>query len=474
MHNYVFRPYSGANTSILIFTKGRPTKKVWFFNVENDGFKKTSSLKGRPEIDENDLELLETIWSTKEETERSWWATIEKMEENGFNLNAETYKPFKEKVSDYPFVSLNDEQYFEVVRGTEVGSDTYTENEGVPFIRVGDLTGKGLEHICTNASDYVAVDKEDILLSFDGTVGIVGRGFKGAISAGIRKIRSKDETEILNDFLYFALQSEDVRRIMGKYSKTSTITHAGSSFAYIRIPKPSIEVQKEIVKELTAKEERINKIEALLSAFRDKVVDDSLFEFKGVQSKLLGDLITKDPQNGLYKHKSFYGSGTPIIRIDNIYDGQLFVEDIKRIRLTDDELRTYLLSPNDIILNRVNSEEYIGKCCVFKGEFSECVFESNMMRFSVNTDTVMPEYVVYYLTSNYGKQQILTKIKRAVNQVSINQSDVKSLVIPLPNSPDQEEIVKTVKQQIETIHNLEAIRERLKEEINRRIDQLYR
>jgi len=128
LHNYVFRPYSGANTSVLIFTKGRPTKKVWFFNVENDGYEKTGSLKGRPEIGENDLELLEAVWSTKEETKKSWWATKEDIEKNGFNLNAETYKPFLERLSDYPFVSLNDERYFEVVRGTEVGSDTYTEN----------------------------------------------------------------------------------------------------------------------------------------------------------------------------------------------------------------------------------------------------------------------------------------------------------------------------------------------------------
>jgi len=85
----------------------------------------------------------------------------------------------------------------------------------------------------------------------------------------------------------------------------------------------------------------------------------------------------------------------------------------------------------------------------------------------------MPEYVTYYLTSSYGKKQILNKIKRAVNQVSINQSDVKSLVIPIPSLLEQEEIVKTIKQQMETIHNLEAIRSRLKEEINRGINQLY-
>lgn len=93
LHNYVFQPYTGVNTSILIFTKGKPTKRVWFFNVEYDGFEKTSSKSGRRPIDKNDLKLLEDVWSTKSETEHSWWADIEFIKKNNYSLDADTYRP---------------------------------------------------------------------------------------------------------------------------------------------------------------------------------------------------------------------------------------------------------------------------------------------------------------------------------------------------------------------------------------------
>jgi type I restriction enzyme M protein len=474
LHNFVFRPYTGVNTSIIVFSKGKPTERVWFFNIENDGFEKTSSLKGRRRIAENDIDLLELLWSNKEITEKSWFATFDEIKKMGYNLNAETYKPLRKIDSSFPFVNLNDERYFETARGNEVGSDTYCgKDEGVPFIRVGDITGKGYTNVNTKATDYVGVSEEDILLSFDGTIGIVKRGFRGAISAGIRKIRSRDEKEILNDFLYFVLQSEDVQRTMAKYTRESTIAHAGESFGYIRIPKPPISLQTEMVERLKEKEEKILRIDGLLQSFKGRVIDENLFEMEQEKIRTLEELISVEPQNGIYKHKSFYGSGTPIVRIDNIYDGQLFLEVIHRVSLTNEELEAYSLNVGDIVLNRVNSEEYIGKCGVYKGIFSDCVFESNMMRFSVNTDIVFPDYVVYYLTSAYGKRQILTKIKRAINQVSINQSDVKSLTIPIPSKPKQMEIINMIDEQIRTTQNLEVIRNRLREEMNQIINKLY-
>lgn len=94
LHNFVFQPYTGVNTSILIFRKGRPTKKVWFFDIKEDGFEKTSSKSGRRPIDRNDLKLLEDIWSTKEETENSWGADkIKQIEKNNYSLDADAYKP---------------------------------------------------------------------------------------------------------------------------------------------------------------------------------------------------------------------------------------------------------------------------------------------------------------------------------------------------------------------------------------------
>lgn len=87
----VFQPYSGVKTSFLIFeNSGKKTEKVWFYEVENDGFSKGTK---RKPIDKNDLPDLIEKWKTKKDSEKSWTVARKQIEENDFILSASTYKP---------------------------------------------------------------------------------------------------------------------------------------------------------------------------------------------------------------------------------------------------------------------------------------------------------------------------------------------------------------------------------------------
>ena len=454
LHNYVFRPYTGVNTSLIILKKGGKTKKVWFYVVGEDGFEKTGSAKGRRPIKENDIKHLQEIWGSKLETEKSWLVDIETIKNNDYNLNAEFYKPKEIEVANPKMVKLRD--YVEIIRGYEVGSRFYcSKGQGIPFIRVGNLTNKR-KLIYTNSEKRIEAKKTDILMSFDGTIGIVRRGLEGAISAGIKIIRSKDETVFSNDFLFLMLSSEEVRTVLNKHTKTSTIMHAGKAIEFIEIPLLPIKMQQQLAEGLSIKQKKIDAIDRLLKVYSSNIVDSDLFNADAHEE--LRNLIISEPQNGLYKSKSFYGEGTPIIRIDNIYDGQLVIDKIKRLKLDKKELGTFKLDRDDIVLNRVNSEEYVGKCGIYGDEFADCVFESNMMRFRVDKRKILPHFLVFYLTSKKGKMQILSKIKRAINQVSINQEDVKSIKIPSLALTEQQKIVDEVSLQNKTIQNLKSIR----------------
>ncbi len=91
LHSFVFRPYTGQPTSILIFNKGKKTKKVWFFDVTEDGFKKTGSKKGRRKIIEDDLVLLRQIWRDKSETKNSFFIDFETIKANNYKLSMNNY-----------------------------------------------------------------------------------------------------------------------------------------------------------------------------------------------------------------------------------------------------------------------------------------------------------------------------------------------------------------------------------------------
>ena len=83
-------------------------------------------------------------------------------------------------------------------------------------------------------------------------------------------------------------------------------------------------------------------------------------------------------QNGLYKHFSEYttdGSGTPILRINSFYDGRLRdVSNLKRLNCNEKELKLFKLENKNIVINRVNSIEYLGKCALIEGLNEETVF----------------------------------------------------------------------------------------------------
>ena len=201
--------------------------------------------------------------------------------------------------------------------------------------------------------------------------------------------------------------------------------------------------QREIVSTLkrieaiiSNRQEQLTKLDELIKARFVEMFGDLMENPKQFPCVLLGSIMTVMPQNGLYKPQSAYVQdkfGTPILRIDGFYNGKVTdFNNLKRLCCTDFEKERYLLVENDIVINRVNSIEYLGKCARISGLQEDTVFESNMMRFHLDDSKVNSTYITTVLCSQYIYRQILTRAKKAVNQASINQGDVQSLNVVVP------------------------------------------
>jgi len=155
---------------------------------------------------------------------------------------------------------------------------------------------------------------------------------------------------------------------------------------------------------------------------------------KGWPIVTLGDLIADGPQNGLYLPSTDYGSGTRIVRIDGFRGGDQLTPDLieKQVRINESIQSLYQLRDGDLLINRVNSRSHLGKAAVVYTHKETVVFESNMMRFSLKCDRATPHYVLSCLGHPSLIRQIQTAAKDAVNQASINQTDVRALRLPLP------------------------------------------
>lgn len=134
-------------------------------------------------------------------------------------------------------------------------------------------------------------------------------------------------------------------------------------------------------------------------------------------------------------------SGIPVLRMGNIIDGQLVLQDLKYLPQEHAEFPTLLLHAGDMLFNRTNSPELVGKSAVFRGTPSPCSFASYLIRARFPVE-IEPEYVSAFLNSPYGRDWTAKVRSQQVGQANINGSKLKACIIPLPPFTEQRRIVE--------------------------------
>lgn len=212
-----------------------------------------------------------------------------------------------------------------------------------------------------------------------------------------------------------------------------------------RLPLPGLPTQRHIAKVLEhadhlrrQTQQMGNELERLAQVLFLEIFGSLFANPKQWPVVDLGSLIEQGPKNGLYKHANDYGTGTPIIRIDNFYAGELTDSiNFKRVSLTEAEQEKFGLENHSILINRVNSPEYLGKVALVENLTELTVFESNMMNFTVDQSRINPVFLVTQLGSQFIREQIRKASKDASNQSSINQGDVRAFRVVVPPIAEQ-------------------------------------
>ena len=126
------------------------------------------------------------------------------------------------------------------------------------------------------------------------------------------------------------------------------------------------------------------------------------------------------------------GGKYPYLRMNNItYDGKLDLSDVKRIDVPDDELPKCTVKRGDILFNRTNSKELVGKTCLYdKDELM--VLAGFIIRVRVN-ERVIPEFVVQFMNMPTTKALLFAMCRNAVSQANINAKELQNISIYLPS-----------------------------------------
>jgi len=164
--------------------------------------------------------------------------------------------------------------------------------------------------------------------------------------------------------------------------------------------------------------------------------------------------LSESMKNGIYKPKSFYSdSGIACLRMYNIENGKLVWKDVKRMNLTNDEIVEYEMKPNDLLINRVNSRELVGKTAVIPEGIERCVYESKNIRLRL-FDSFMNSKLVSFWFFIFHQKYFNRNAQQTVGMASINQEQLSSMPIPYMTPEEQIEIVNFLEQHISEIEQL--------------------
>jgi type I restriction enzyme S subunit len=139
-------------------------------------------------------------------------------------------------------------------------------------------------------------------------------------------------------------------------------------------------------------------------------------------------------------------SGVPVLRMGNIVGGQLSLENLKYLPHDHPDLSALVLEPGDILFNRTNSAELVGKTAVYSGHPKVCSFASYLIRVRLK-HCYEPALLSHYLNSVYGKAWITSVVSQQVGQANVNGSKLKALSVPVPPRDDQRHIVAEIEKQ---------------------------
>lgn len=154
--------------------------------------------------------------------------------------------------------------------------------------------------------------------------------------------------------------------------------------------------------------------------------------------------VAESMQNGIYKPTQFYSDdGVACLRMYNIENGSIVWKDIKRMNLTQEEIQNFELKPGDILVNRVNSRELVGKAAPITLGLEICIYESKNIRLRLFKDFIESKFIGVWFRI-YSQKYFTKNAQQTVGMASINQEQLGLMPLPLPPLNEQRRIVAKI------------------------------
>lgn len=207
----------------------------------------------------------------------------------------------------------------------------------------------------------------------------------------------------------------------------------------IPIPLPPLKQRRSIVAKVEELTKRVREAKRLRSTAQQEV--NSLIEavlaevFSSKESQIdwpsVGDLC--EIRGGIQKspRRAPKNNPRPYLRVANVQQGYLALQNIAYFEVSDSELERYRLWPDDVLIIEGNdSPDLIGRTAIFRGEIDNCVHQNYVIRLRPNNSDILSEFLSAYLTSPRGRQIIRELSHTSSGLLNLSVGKIRNIPVP--------------------------------------------
>lgn len=314
------------------------------------------------------------------------------------------------------------------------------------------------------------VQKGDVLVT---TMGTVGRAAVVDEEVGHMIIDSHlfrmrlDQSKVYPLYLAYVLNHDPGLKRQLEMQQRGAIM-AGLNTSILKeclVPLPRLSVQRQITAVLV-QADRLRRLRRYALELSDSYLQSVFLEMfgdpatnpKGWEALTVSDVITSS-QYGTSERSNSLGQGYPVLGMGNItYSGQVDLTNISYVELPESEFNKLRLEHGDIIFNRTNSTELVGKTAPWKYDM-QAVLASYLVKLKTDK-RVHPDYFSQLLNTPYYKKMMQERCKKAVGQSNISPTLLKEFPFLLPPYSLQQKFARAVDgQERLRLQQLEALRQ---------------
>ena len=338
------------------------------------------------------------------------------------------------------------------------------QDDGVNFLKIecfdenGGFIESKVAHIseeCNEKLKRSQLKVGDVLFSIAGAIGRVAIVTEEMLPANTNQalaiIRIANEQVYLPYIRLILTSPIVIEQFEKKKQGVAQLNLSLKDINEISIPLPSKEKQIELAElfdkidgVIAKRKTEISALDDLIKARFVEMFGDPIKNPKGWEVVTIGDVVT-EVRYGTSK-PAVEGGKYPYLRMNNLtVDGHLDLNDLKYIDISDDEIEKCVVRKGDVLFNRTNSIELVGKTAVF--DLSEdMVIAGYIIRVRLN-ERLLPEILSQYMNLEALKDILRSMAKGAVNQANINAQELQNIKVYVPDMELQKQFIE-IKDQV--------------------------